>query len=776
MRIKSLITSGLVFVLLSVHAQIAVGEWRDHLSYGNATQVENAGKRVYVLTLGSIFYLDQATASVEKLTKVNGLSDVGASSIRYNAASDILIVGYTNGNVDLITSDGLYNIPDIKHKQIAADKTIHSIYTENSTAWLCTGFGIVVLDLARKEIRDTYIIGPLGTYLCVYDLDYDGQTYFYAATEKGIYKAEKNNPGLVDFSNWSLVTNIPNYNKKFYSVKCFYTLIFAFLDQTAWNSDTVYVNMNGEWNPYYTDHIKNVVRIEKSGGNLYIVETYRLFRLEGNGHTTFIWGWINGSGMPTDAASDASGRLWISDAKYGLVYRSSDQGSWSHTAPNGPDNYRSFSVTASGNMVVATAGGRNSAWGNLYYIGNFFTFENETWTSYNRSNTPVLDSLPDICSAAIDPEDPSHFYVASYGGGLLEMRNGEVVKRFNEFNSTLQNLDTINHSTYLRIGGMAFDEDRNLWVTNCGVTNSLSVRKANGTWKGFALKTYINEGEIAQVLITQNNHKWLVLPRGKGLFAFDDNGTIDNTSDDRWQRFSVLDENGELITNDIYSIAEDHDGRIWLGTNKGVVIYYNPENVFSGESFYASQIKIPNENPGQANYLLESQTVTAIRVDGANRKWFGTTSGGAFLMSEDGTEQILNFTEENCPLFSNSIIDIAINGKTGEIFFITDKGMLSYKGTATDGDDFFRHVYTYPNPVPPGYSGYITITGLAANVNVKITDISGNLVYETTSEGGQATWKGTTLSGRRVQSGVYLVFTSNEDGTKTHVTKILFIN
>ena len=145
-------------------------------------------------------------------------------------------------------------------------------------------------------------------------------------------------------------------------------------------------------------------------------------------------------------------------------------------------------------------------------------------------------------------------------------------------------------------------------------------------------------------------------------------------------------------------------------------------------------------------------------------------------MSEDGTEQILNFTEENSPLFSNSIIDIAINGKTGEIFFVTEKGIISYKGTATDGDDYFKHVYTYPNPVPPGYNGFITITGLAANVNVKITDISGNLVYETTSEGGQAIWKGTTLEGRRVQSGVYLVFTSNEDGTKTNVTKLLFIN
>jgi len=763
-------------LLFSGYSQIAVGEWRDHLSYQNATQVEYSGNRVFVLSLGSLFYLDLDAFSNEKLTKVSGLSDIGASSIKYNETAGVLIVGYTNGNVDLITGNDLYNLPDIKHKQIAADKTIHNIYTSEKFAYLCTGFGIVVVDLTKKEIRDTYIIGPLGTYLCVYDMDYDGHTYFYAATEKGIYKAEKSNPGLVDFSNWTQLTDIPNHNKKFKSVKCFFTLIFAFFDQTAWDKDTVYIYQNNSWSGYNTNTINNVLRIEKSNNNLFIVEFYRIFQLEASGNTSYINGWINNSSTPTDAACDASGRMWISDSKYGLVYRLSPQGSWSYTYPNGPEKTTTFAIASSGNKVVAATGGRNSAWNNLYTLGSFYVFENENWASYNINNTSILSNLPDICSVAINPDNPSQYYLGSYGGGILEMNNNQVVTMFDEYNSTLQNLDTINHFNYLRIGGMTFDKEGNLWVTNCGVTNSLSVRKANGTWKGFALRTYINEGEIAQVIVSKDNYKWLVLPRGKGLFVFDDNSTLDNTNDDRWLKFSVLDENGELISNDIYSIAEDHNNQIWIGTNKGVVVYYNPENVLSGQTFYASQIKIPNENEGQANYLLESQTVTAIAVDGANRKWFGTSNGGVFLMSEDGTEQILNFTEENSPLFSNSIIDIAINGKTGEIFFVTEKGIISYKGTATDGDDYFRHVYTYPNPVPPGYNGFITITGLAANVNVKITDISGNLVYETTSEGGQAIWKGTTLEGRRVQSGVYLVFSSNEDGTKTNVTKLLFIN
>ena len=769
--VKPFFTFFLAFLLFSGYAQVAVGEWRDHLSYRYGTSVEYSGDRIYTLTKGSLFYVDLNSFSVDKLTKVSGMSDIGASTIRYSPATGILIVGYSNGNIDLIENGLLYNIPDIKHKQMAADKTINKIFTEGNKAYVCTGFGIVVVDLAKKEIRDTYIIGPLGTYLCVYDMDTDG-TYYYASTEKGIYKADKNDPGLVDFTNWSIITDIPNYQKRFKSVKCFNNRIYTFLDQAAWDGDTVYVYDNLEWKKYNEYFIRNVVQIEKTNSTLFIVEPFTLYALKQWGNEYYYSGWIDGLATPTDATTDAQDRMWVSDTRFGLVY-GSGASAWSSTSPNGPDNSSTFAVTSEGDKVVAVAGGRNNSWYNLWNKGNFFVFENEIWSNYNPSNVPALDSIPDICAVAINPKNPSQYFLGSFNGGVVEMNDWQFVAHYHQNNSTLQ---AIPGPGYLRIGGLTFDEDENLWVTVCGVDNSLCVRKKDGTWKGFNLKNYIDEGEIAQIIVTQNNHKWLVLPRGKGLFAFYDNGTIDNTNDDQWLKFSVLDENGELISNDIYSIKEDQDGRIWLGTNKGVVVYYNPENVFTGESFYASQIKIPNENPGQANYLLEAQTVTAIYVDGANRKWFGTSNGGVFLMSADGTEQILNFTEDNSPLFSNSIMDITINGKTGEVFFVTDKGMISYKGTATEGDDYFRHVYTYPNPVQPGYTGLITITGLATNVNVKITDISGNIVFETTSEGGQAIWNGNNLSGKRVASGVYLVFSSNEDGTKTNVTKLLFLN
>ena len=340
-------------------------------------------------------------------------------------------------------------------------------------------------------------------------------------------------------------------------------------------------------------------------------------------------------------------------------------------------------------------------------------------------------------------------------------------------------LESITSDEYLiKIGGLAFDKSGNLWVANSHAENPFSVKLTNGTWYRFPYKSYVNNVLVGDIVVTRNNHKWVILPRasGGGLFVFDEKGTYTNFSDDKYKKISIADQNGTPISNDVYSIAEDHDGQIWVGTNKGVVVYYNPENVFTGANFYAQQIKVPNEIQGQANYLLETETVTAIAIDGANRKWIGTQNAGVFLMSPDGITQIHHFNTDNSPLLSNNILSIAIDGKSGEVFFGTANGIISYRSTATEGAEEFDEVLVFPNPVKPGYEGLITIKGLITNANVKITDITGNLVFETRAEGGQAIWNGKNLSGEKVHTGVYLVFSTNEDGSKSNVTKLMLVN
>jgi hypothetical protein len=229
---------------------------------------------------------------------------------------------------------------------------------------------------------------------------------------------------------------------------------------------------------------------------------------------------------------------------------------------------------------------------------------------------------------------------------------------------------------------------------------------------------------------------------------------------------------GNLPGTSVMAIAEDLDGEIWVGTDEGIAVFYNPQNIYEGED--AQQILVNID--GYTQYLLETEIVKAIAVDGANRKWCGTERAGVFLISADGTEQIENFTEDNSPLFSNNITSLAYNGETGEVFIGTAKGLISYKSDATEGQDPQTDVYAYPNPVRPGYTGPIAIKGLARDAIVKITDVTGTLIYETRAEGGQATWNGYNFDGRRANTGVFMVFVSGDDGSDALVTKILFIN
>jgi hypothetical protein len=265
-----------------------------------------------------------------------------------------------------------------------------------------------------------------------------------------------------------------------------------------------------------------------------------------------------------------------------------------------------------------------------------------------------------------------------------------------------------------------------------------------------------------------------VLPRGYGLFILDDNKTPDVFSDDRYKKLLVQDSENQPISF-VYSISEDLDGNIWVGTDQGPVIYYNPEKVFDTD-LKASRIKIPrNDGTDQADIVLKTETITSIAVDGANRKWLGTESSGAFLLSADGITQIKSFNEQNSPLFSNSIVSLSVDNKTGDVWFGTSKGVQSYRGNATSGDDKFTNVYTFPNPVREDFQGDVTIKGLLRDSQIRITDISGNLVYEMVSDGGEATWNLKTYNGRRVATGVYLVFCASKDGSQTYVTKMLVI-
>jgi hypothetical protein len=774
----------LILLILSVFTsgQVAVGQWRDHLPYTYGQMVSEGSDNVYVLTDVGLFSYNKNNSETQKMSKINGLSDVSPTAIAYSETHQQLLIGYSNGNLDIVSGNLIYNISDIKRKTLTTEKTIKHILFIDDYAYLSCGFGIVVYDMNRKEIKSSFFIGYNGGYVEVNETTTDGNN-LYAATTEGIYMGNLND-NLVDFSYWQKITDLPDTHsfgwltgQNFNTIEYFSGKLIA--NQRSENSsanDKLVVLENDQWS--YFDTIINHCNTLWSNDNVLSLTSEWYVKLYDGEFDNFlhIWKYFFEDGdaslKPYHTIVGKNDVVWIADKIYGLVR---SPASWTHQkiSINGPQSNRIFAMDAIGNNLKGVAGGYNLSLVPRYNAARFYNFS-ETWQTIDYTVEPNLSGNFDLVSIAIDPSNPNKVYAGSWINGLFEFNNGSLVSRYNETNSPLQ---VISGTNLIRVAGLDFDEDNNLWITCSDNQMPVVVKMANGNWHALNYKSAMNVSNVGDILVASNGNKWVILPRGGGLFVFDDKGTPEDLSDDDYRKLSIYDEYGETISNEVFSIAEDKNGSIWVGTNQGVVVYYNPDDVFSSAPFYGQQVKIPrNDGTSDADLLLGAETVTAISVDGANNKWFGTRSGGVFKTNASGIEQIHHFNTDNSPILSNNIYCMQIVPETGEVFIGTEKGIISYRGEATEGDTDYNEVYAFPNPVKPDYHGPITIHGLVAGSYIKITDISGNLVYEMKSQGGQAIWHGTDFNGNRVKTGVYLAFASNEDGSKKTVTKILFIN
>ncbi len=755
---KQIILFFILSTFFDLLAQKPLGTWTSYLPYGNASKLALADNRIYCSTNGGAFYYNKLDNSLHKISREDGLSDTEITSLAYSQETKTLVITYSNANIDLIHENKIFNIPDIKNKQVLGDKAVYSIYNHNDKAWLGCGFGIVLVDLSRHEIKETYYIAEGGTQVKVNGITILNNKIF-AATEKGVYTADITNPNLIDFNSWSIIPGIPagRYN----AIVTAGNKVYA-NEKFEGTDDQLFFYENGSWFVFPSFTSSDILALASVDNSLLITSLYKVSLVNPQGGIMKEYGGLS----PRCAFIDEQNIWWVADGVEGLLKIENDI----HTPlkPDGPAGINAVSMESDGGQLIVVPGGVSSSWNNLYRAPEVYRYFDNSWENWKG------EIGMDLFRIAFDPLDPSHYFIGCWGTGLLEFREGVLINHFDTENSTLQ---TIIPGTYMRLGGIAFDKDQNLWMNNTGVAEPLSVYKKDGSWKSFKIPAIAGFPALGDMIYTFDGSLWMILPRGNGLFVYNPNNTPDNESDDVQKKLSVVDDLGKVISNDVYSIAEDRQGNIWVGTNKGIIIYYTPSRVFEGNGFYAHTPIVPrNDGSNLGDPLMGTETVTAILVDGANRKWLGTKSGGVFLVSGDGLKQIRSFNEDNSPLLSNSINDIAINDKTGEVFFATGKGIISYVSDATTPSAAFEDVYVYPNPVRENYFGNIVIAGLIEDAYVKITDLNGNLVHETRSIGGNALWDGKNLLGDRVSTGVYLVFCTNEDGSLTHVTKLLFIH
>ncbi len=757
-------------------AQLAIGQWRDHLSYKKGISVTQSDDMLYCATESGIFSVKKSDNSIERLSKISGLSDVGVNTIRFNDYNNTLLIAYKNANLDLITGKTIYNMSDIKRFILTAKKTINNIYFINETAYLACGFGIVALDMDKKEVRDTYYIGKNGGYINVHDITSDAN-YIYAATDSGVYRASWNSPNLADFNSWSKFSVLP---KGAYStIASFAGKIYTdFASTLSWGHDTIFEYNGTTWSHFLKPDTSffPVRKMEASHDRLMISLV---------GHEAIfdtletVLGIINSYTAynidPYQCITDKSNSdvYWIADNINGLTKNYQIIGGTVSFAPNGPNTSDVYSMSMADEDLWVARGARTDTWSGIYNPAEAYKFIGENWSGITSATIPALDSVRDIVSVTIDPADKEHVFLGSLGVGLIEIRHDSLVNIWNDSNSSLQSTGWSSAFHSITVFGAAYDDKGNLWVTNATAPSPLSVYKTDGTWQAFNFSSLIVNPVAGSILIDRAKQKWIILPRGVGILVFDEKGTW-STGDDKMKLLTANPGKGNLPSNEIECMVEDKDGEIWVGTDKGIAVFYCADQVLSSSGCDAQQILL--EQDGHTQILLLTEVVTAIAVDGANRKWIGTQNSGVFLMSADGTQQVRHFTVDNSPLLSNEIRSIVINPKSGEVFFGTASGIISYRNDATEGLEDFTDVYAFPNPVKPGYEGPIAIKGLVENAIVKITDVSGGLVYQTKALGGQAIWYGRNFSGEKSASGVYLVFCSNDDGTKTFITKILLVN
>lgn len=762
----------------SFSQEVGIGQWRDHLPYDYSNTVEEFNSRIYCSTPYSMFFFDRDDNSIQRLSKVNGLSDLGVSDIALNADQKILVVAYSNTNVDLILEDlSIINIPDIKRKEILGNKTINSIMNYGKFAYLSCGFGIVVLNLEKKEIKDTYFIGPEGSSINVLSMAYN-DTSFFAATENGIYYADINDPNLAYYANWKKLTGTP-FVDGFYNLVHYYAgkLFINHTDPDV-SEDGLYVLENGQWRDLESANTTRTYSLRTSGDKL--VVSYSYFLRSYNADLSLdlnIYTYGEISPAPSDAIIGTDGNYWIADRNKGLVKSWAGGFEREYIKPSGAPSADIFEMASMDGKLYVVPGGLTGTWNNSWKSAKMFSMIDEIWKTYDYNNSPGLDTLRDFVGIAIDPLNSDHVFAGSWWRGVAEFKDNAFEQIYSSHNSSLLP-NMAQGAPIVKAGGMAFDDENNLWITNSGAEKILSVKRPAGTaelpWEAFDLGSSTSGIDVRKIIVDTYGQKW-ILPRTTQsnpnyIIVF-------NEKNDPGNQVRGLKSGagyGNLPGTSVYAIAEDLEGEIWVGTDEGVAVFYSPQNIFTGENADAQQILVNID--GYTQYLLETEIVKAIAVDGDNRKWFGTERAGVFLLSADGTQQIHHFTEDNSPLFSNNISSLTINGETGEVFIGTAKGLISYKGTATDGGDTNTNVYAYPNPVRPGYSGPIAIKGLVRDANVKITDIRGQVIYETMAEGGQAIWNGYSFDGRKASTGVYLVFITDTDGSEKMVTKILFVN
>lgn len=721
---------------------IPMQSWRYHTSFRFINKLESTDKYVYASAEKGMFRLEIANGEMTELTKVDGFSGINATAMLYNKDYKTLVLGYADGKIILLKNNSeMYYINGFYNELLQGDKSIKHISFYNKYAFLSTDFGLLMIDLNLAIIKESYTtISASGGYQKVLSSTTTADSLF-CGTPTGIISAPLNSTlNLYDYKNWTRQNfGIP------------VNAITSFKDSLIFHNDTLlYRYYKGNVAGFYDKNHYKVADIKLINNNLEIFRSQGIIKINQTG--TASKRYVNYIGAGTVGSDN---NYWYATGIGGGLFVIPPSGNEIGFEPNGPSSDLNWKMSKSGEQLLVSAGGTSGNYGNADNGTGYYIFNNGEWKS--NLTTPFTFQWYDYTEVFNNPVTKKS-YIATHVKGMLELDGTNPIKAWNKNNSTL---DTVPGLNYIRISGLDADEAGNLWVTNFGADSALHRMTPAGIWKAYRL----SRNDLRQVLVAPNGYKWIVVNNAPaGILVYDE----------KTGKSRLLNKGDNKLTSELVTrIALDKNGSIWVGTSSGVCIFNNPARVFDYSTpFEAVQNTV--EEDGIPENIGGSEYINDILIDGGNRKWLATDNG-LFAISSDGRSTLFQYRDDNSPLPSNQVRTVGYIDNTGEVFVGTENGIVSFKTDATASTDNFSKIKIYPNPVKPGFGGLITIEGLAFNSDVKITDAAGQLVYQTTSNGGTATWNGLRLDGTKPQSGVYLVFAMNSDGSQTALGKFIYL-
>ena len=742
------------------NAQNFENEWEGHYSYVSVKAISQGNDRIFAGAENAAFSYDLSTMEIETISSVNGLSGESISTVYYSENFNLFVIGYENGLIEIVIDgeENILKVVDILEKPtIPPDrKRINHFNEYNDNLYIATNYGISVYDLSALEFGDTYLIGDFGSQIEITQTTIFGDFIYASSSEGGIRRALVANENLIDYEEWSTIANgsflgIQALGNELYAARAINNRVFrfepgsGFVPVMDFNNPLTDFGVQGA---YLTITTEAGIQAYTEGFVLAAsANNFPDFDLVGQSGYTF------------------NNTLYFGTAEDGLLVIPFGSSQVDQILPDGPIANQPFTLdTSAGQLWVA--------FGDVDVDYDPFPLTRKGISNLREgewTNIPFEEVFEtnDIVNISINPENPEEVYMTSHNKGLLKIEGQQPLIQYNESNSPLE---LFRPERDIRLYGSDFDREGNLWFVQSRVGDGLIRLSPNQNFRKHDLTSIIpgveDGGALGELSISREGFVFFAYNRD-GLIGFNpQNGALNKISEEAGE--------GNLPSNNVRALEFDNQNRLWIGTLKGLRVLFNVGGFFEEGANIESQPIIILDD-GVPQELLFEQPITDIETDGSNNKWIATATSGVFYLSSNGQETLLRFTKDNSPLPSNNVQDIAIDPFSGLVYFAAVNGLVAYKGSSTAPRENLEEVYAYPNPVRPGFSGNVTIDGLTARANVKITDLEGNLVHEETSQGGSILWDTSAFGRYKVASGVYLVLITTEDALETKVHKIMII-